>query len=224
MSRYKKGKVYQLIFEGLQERYIGSTCQPLKDRLSQHKSKGVNPKVQDLINTVGKQNVKIRLIESYPCGSKDELLQREQYWVDKLEPRLNVNKAYSPESVESQRATNIRRWMRDNRSFVCQQIAQTKERMKRASPGDKEEAIAETMKSIKLCAEVEISIEEDIKHDTYEKNREEHRIKQAAIWKQKQKALKHTKIRCECCDREIGRYQLKHHNQTLLHIRRFILY
>ena len=95
MPSYLNGRIYQLIFGDLPDRYIGSTTQPLHKRLNSHKSKCVSQTVKDLITKVGIQNVTIRLIETYPCSSKDALLSREQYWIDKLQPDVNVNRARS---------------------------------------------------------------------------------------------------------------------------------
>ena len=89
MPDYQKGKIYQLVFGDLPDRYIGSTVQPLKDRLCGHRN-DPSPKVLKLIKEVGKMNVKIRLIEEYPCSCKDALLSREQYWMDRLNPNLNT--------------------------------------------------------------------------------------------------------------------------------------
>jgi len=41
-------------------------------------------------------DAKILLVESFPCNSKDELLQREQYWIDQLrEFAVNQQKAHT---------------------------------------------------------------------------------------------------------------------------------
>ena len=37
----------------------------------------------------------IILLENSPCTSETELRKREQYWMDKLQPSLNVSNAYS---------------------------------------------------------------------------------------------------------------------------------
>lgn len=48
------------------------------------------------MNEIGWNNVKIILIESYPCDNREELIKREQYWIDQLHPLLNLHPAYTP--------------------------------------------------------------------------------------------------------------------------------
>ncbi len=62
----------------------------VKDRLSKHKSKVCVVKAEgDKV-----ENVKILLIESYKCNTNEELMQREQYWMDALKPTLNKNRSH----------------------------------------------------------------------------------------------------------------------------------
>ena len=47
------------------------------------------------MRTVGLENNKIVLLEFYPCQNKQKLRKREQYWMNKLNPSLNQQKAFS---------------------------------------------------------------------------------------------------------------------------------
>ncbi len=90
---YSKGKIYMVLdsVEG-SEVYIGSTTGSLTKRLMEHKSDNKN-------TTAAKQicdkydNVRIILIEEYPCKNNHELRQREQYYID-LIPCVNIINAY----------------------------------------------------------------------------------------------------------------------------------
>ena len=124
--RYKKGKVYKLVNDKDTEIYVGSTCLPLSKRFYIHKQaskRDTNRYVYQHLNNVGFDNVRIVLIEKFPCGSKEELLQRERHWCDKLEPKLNsrspihseeerkayvheYNKAYNLENADKIKARN----------------------------------------------------------------------------------------------------------------------
>ena len=95
MPDYNNGKIYQLIFGDRPERYIGSTTRELHQRLSGHRSTKTHKNVKTLVDIVGRMNVKIVLIEDYPCPDKNELLKREQCWIDELKPVLNTCPAYS---------------------------------------------------------------------------------------------------------------------------------
>jgi predicted GIY-YIG superfamily endonuclease len=87
MVNYQNGKIYKIIFSNTDDLYVGSTCQPLKDRLSQHKRQKDNKKTIEAFKT--NTNIKIVLVEKYPCIDKEELIKREQYWMDELEPSIN---------------------------------------------------------------------------------------------------------------------------------------
>ena len=93
MPDYNNGKIYQLIFGDRPERYIGSTTRELHQRLSGHRSTMASEKIKNLVDIVGRMNVKIVLIEYFPCNDKNELLKREQYWIDELKPVLNTQPA-----------------------------------------------------------------------------------------------------------------------------------
>ena len=113
MPDYDNGKIYQLVFGDRPERYIGSTTQELHQRLSGHRSTSASLKVKKLVDAVGRMNVRIILIEDYPCSNKNELLSREQYWIDKLKPTLNINPAYTEydiidEKIKQQREKEIK--------------------------------------------------------------------------------------------------------------------
>ena len=94
MPDYTKGKIYKLIFKGKEDIYIGSTTQLLSQRLAGHKRSPTNEKVKALMDEVGKENVKIRLIEKWSCNDREELRTCEQFHIDQLKPRLNQISAW----------------------------------------------------------------------------------------------------------------------------------
>ena len=84
------------------EIYVGSTTQTLEKRLQGHLSNyrkwkkdptkgGVSS--YSLFEKYGIDNVKISLVESYPCHSKTELLFRETYWMSEI-PCINKRVSY----------------------------------------------------------------------------------------------------------------------------------
>lgn len=91
-NRYSRAKVYKLVNSCDDEIYVGSTCEPLHKRLYKHKQKAkLTPerRVYQHLLDIGFDNVSIILIENFACESKEELLQRERYWIDELQPSLN---------------------------------------------------------------------------------------------------------------------------------------
>ena len=81
MNKYKNGKIYKLVSESCDDVYYGSTTQTLSSRLSDHKynlkknRRGVSKNI--MIN----DDVKIILVELYPCNSMKELNNREGYYI-----------------------------------------------------------------------------------------------------------------------------------------------
>ncbi len=98
MNRYDNGQIYKLVNSVDDSIYIGSTCMPLAKRKASHKrtAKKKPRPVHLHLNEIGWKNVRIILIEEWPCGSKKELLKREQHWIDELQPELNRRAAYLP--------------------------------------------------------------------------------------------------------------------------------
>ena len=97
MNRYQNGKVYKIVNDVNDDIYVGSTCLTLSKRKYTHKyasKKQLNRKVYQCVNECGWDNCRLVLVENFPCNSKDELLAREQHWVDELKPSLNGVGAY----------------------------------------------------------------------------------------------------------------------------------
>jgi len=81
---YEAGKIYRLqCSDG--KYYFGSTIRPLAARLSSHKHSSKNTDTNNAykhINTIGWDNVMITLVELFPCETKQQLLQRESWFID----------------------------------------------------------------------------------------------------------------------------------------------
>lgn len=73
---YEKSKIYKLECDDGYY-YIGSTCDTLKRRFSNHKhSRDSSPKNR-YFNNIGWDKVRITLIEDFPCENKQQLNTRE---------------------------------------------------------------------------------------------------------------------------------------------------
>tara|TARA_R110000803_G_C11774801_1_gene295774 strand:+ start:45 stop:524 length:480 start_codon:yes stop_codon:yes gene_type:complete len=93
---YSKGKIYKIVADnGV---YVGSTKNRLTWRIWKHR----NDKKKGIVNSSGKLNLdtaEIILLENYPCESKIQLNEREQYWIDQYDC---VNKIRaSPDTYEN---------------------------------------------------------------------------------------------------------------------------
>jgi hypothetical protein len=100
---YDNGKIYKLqCNDG--HFYIGSTTSLLKYRKRGHvldSAKYPERKIYNHINKIGWENVKIQLVEDYPCDSRKELIEREDYYIKKEKEInnqlcLNFNRSYVP--------------------------------------------------------------------------------------------------------------------------------
>ena len=111
MVNYALGKIYKLVNNVDDEIYVGSTCNHLRIRKQQHKSKAKTEprKVHHHLNSVGWDNVKIILIETYECKNKDELHKRERYWIDELKSSLNKS---IPTRTQAE-------WREDNKDILA---------------------------------------------------------------------------------------------------------
>ena len=78
-TRYQTSKIYRLLCKD-GHYYIGSTTQALNVRLNTHKtlSKSKNDPIYKHGNQIGWDNIKIELLEEYPCTSKGELNEKEK--------------------------------------------------------------------------------------------------------------------------------------------------
>jgi len=78
MPDYKNGKIYKLWSPERDEIYIGSTTQPLYARKSQHK-KNLNCSSKILYEKY--TDVRIELLECFPCDNKEELTKKEGEYI-----------------------------------------------------------------------------------------------------------------------------------------------
>ena len=93
-NKYLKSKIYKVVSDCTNDVYIGSTYETLNSRFSKHKNtmKRYNNGLCNY-STVNKilpfDDVKILLIEDYPCQNKKELLSREAYWIKNIPNTVN---------------------------------------------------------------------------------------------------------------------------------------
>jgi hypothetical protein len=90
---YSKGKIYKITDTANNECYYGSTIQPLSKRMGQHRigykayKNGKYHKVSSFIlfDKYGLENCFIVLVENYECKTKEELHQRERFYIENNE-------------------------------------------------------------------------------------------------------------------------------------------
>ena len=97
MPDYSKGVIYQLFSDYTDQVYIGSTVNKLPKRLYGHKAKFERwlegqYHYCSSFSLFQYPDVKIMLLETYPCLNKNELFARERYWINKTEKCVNICK------------------------------------------------------------------------------------------------------------------------------------
>lgn len=91
-NRYKNGKIYRLVNSVDDEIYVGSTCTSLAKRMYRHKQAAkLEPDrpIYKHLNQIGWDNIRIILIEEYPCENKMQLERKEREHIEALQPTLN---------------------------------------------------------------------------------------------------------------------------------------
>ena len=86
---FGKGKIYKITNDYNDEVYVGSTCDLLTKRFSNHKhslnnTKKKNRPLYKLMNEIGFERFRIELIEEYPCQDKYQLRQREGHFIREI--------------------------------------------------------------------------------------------------------------------------------------------
>ena len=128
MVSYINGKIYKLVCDNPELVYIGSTAQKyLSSRLCQHQQPKNRCCSKQLLEA---GNMRIVLVENYPCESKDQLRMREEYHIANMDC-INIMKAYtSPE----ERKERQKQYAIDNRDKISEKNrkygARTKEQKK----------------------------------------------------------------------------------------------
>ena len=99
-NKYENAKIYKIVDNAYAGCYIGSTVQPLSNRMASHRKRYKYYKtgnanfvaVYELFDLHGVENCKIELIEKYPCENIEQLSKREGYHI-KNETCVNKNLA-----------------------------------------------------------------------------------------------------------------------------------
>ena len=82
MPNYQNGKIYKIVNDINDNVYYGSTTQKyLCSRMSGHRKRPVSIKKLDCPIS----SCKIFLVEDFPCDTKEQLLQRERFYIENNE-------------------------------------------------------------------------------------------------------------------------------------------
>ena len=109
--RYDNGKIYRITNNIDNMIYIGSTCLPLRKRLychkkEQHSGKGQNRRLFLHAKKYGWKEFDIYLLEKFPCDTKEELRQREEFHRKQVPIDICLNMFRSYATSEDKKLTN----------------------------------------------------------------------------------------------------------------------
>jgi len=114
---YDDGKIYMLFCNTTGKRYIGSTAHSIKTRMNHHTNSYKKFKENKhthlaIFEVLENDNYVVQLIEKYSCKNRDELCEREKFWINTLMCinvwGKNINSKYNQnkEHKERVKATN----------------------------------------------------------------------------------------------------------------------
>ena len=90
MNKYSNGKIYKIVSNQTDDIYIGSTCQKLCQRMCNHRCnfklwKNGKYYFVTSFELIKHDDCKIILIEDYQCDNKEQLNQRERFYVENMD-------------------------------------------------------------------------------------------------------------------------------------------
>ena len=199
MQRYANGKVYKLVNDVDSQIYVGSSCLLLPKRFYKHKLDAKRERcrhrhVYKHLNAIGWEHVHIILIESFSCANKMELEKRERYWVDLLQPALNMKRPRVSEEERKLKVKEINSSLQNRtRAREYKRTAEYKQRRMKYKPS------AELIERRQTQA---------------------YKEQQAAYYRIKNNVDYH----CDICNKTVKNSKLKRHRDTNLHALNQIAY
>jgi len=118
MVNYQNGKIYRIVCNVSGKQYIGSTISLLNVRLSQHKKAVKDGKNCSSKIVLENNDCNIILLEDYPCERKEQLLQRERFYIETIDC---VNKKIPTRTQHE--------WYLDNKEVFAKRYQDNKDKL-----------------------------------------------------------------------------------------------
>jgi hypothetical protein len=225
-NRYEHGKIYKITDVAYTESYVGSTVQPLCNRMAEHRrhykqyKDGKSGKCMTsylLFDKYGVENCKIELIEVYPCQNKTELEKREGYHIkhedcmNKLVAGRSRQEHYNDckEIILKQRKKyyddNQEKIRESHKSYYANNTEKLKQSMNQYNEAHKEQQSKRKTERIEC----------DICHNLYSRTNLQHHKKSAhdedTTYRDQISATKREKLPCIHCKKLIARHYMSDH-------------
>lgn len=115
MPNYENGKIYKIVSNQTDEVYYGSTCQKLCLRMSGHRSDFKLNKCLSISRNILKyDDAKIILVENVKCNNKEELLQKERYYI---ENNICINKQIPLRTKKEEYNDNKQKYLERSKNY-----------------------------------------------------------------------------------------------------------
>ena len=218
--KYQEGKIYKILNSENDDVYIGSTCQKLSKRMTNHRTnakRGINHLLYQKMRDIGENKFYIELVEEYPCSSLEQLNKREGEWIrematlnEKVAGRTKQEYANDNREIKNQKARehyqeNREQEIERSRNNYQRDRERINERHKKYNEEHKEEIQAYRDSRKEEKTQYNKSYYKENKEQSYSKHKE---------WIAKNKV----KIICEICNHEYLKYDKAHHIQRKYHL------
>ncbi len=135
-QNFTNAKIYKITNDYNDKVYIGSTCNTLVKRFSNHKSyarrkEGNDRELYKLMNEIGESRFRIELVKNYPCEDKYQLRQMEGHFIREM-GTLNMSIA-----GRSKHETN-KEYRNNNKEKMIEYREQNKEKLRQQTKEYKE--------------------------------------------------------------------------------------
>jgi group I intron endonuclease len=178
---YSKGKIYKITNDFNNDIYVGSTCDTLVKRFSNHKKDSKKERNEGhpfykLMNELGHTRFRIQLIEDYPCEDTYQLRQREGHFIREM-GTLNLVIAgrtrteYNQDNKERINEKH-KEYKKNNQDKIKQYNIEHKEDIKQYHKIYRENNIESLKEKSKEYRETNKEIIKQRKKEYYEKNKD----------------------------------------------------
>lgn len=223
MSKFRNAKIYKLISAQTPLIYIGSTYQTLYSRMSGHRrdynyyvvgnGSDLNSKRSNL-DILQYNDTRIVLIERFPCKSREEMVAREQYWIDKT---LNCVNNYRAKGLPKREADKV--YYEANKERILQKQKDDYHNNKPKYQQKSKDCRERNKEAIKIAKKIDYEKNKDHYTDYKKKwylKRREQEMEKRKVWYQANKEKLSVKVRC-ACGVNISNNHLRKHMKTPRH-------
>lgn len=94
VQQFKVQGIYEIWVKNTKYSYIGSS-KNIENRFKQHcyllrKKEHPNKFLQNCFNKYGQKSLILNTVEELPSLTKEQVLEKEKFWIEKLQPSLNI--------------------------------------------------------------------------------------------------------------------------------------